>query len=493
MNEEQKKALALARARRRASQSAAQAEQPSGFDLGTALNRAGEAMTFGLVGEEADARVRSFIKGTPYEEELARLRGLERAFEERNPGAAVAADVGGAVMGALLPGGAIGSLGRGSGLLARGAASGAVGGAGAGIYGFMEGEGNFDQRLDNALSSAGMGAALGAAVPIAGAGIQRTLDNRAVRRAMRNAPSAAGQRTASGGAYSAFEDAGAEITPEAFGRLQQGVLATLGEGADSLPGGASLTPKSAALANTVRQMGAQIDDAATAGKAPMVPLTAIEQLRRRAGSVADDVNPIGRSTADGRLGIAAIDNIDTFVDSLKASDVAIGDGEAAISALKKARGLWSKSIKTQMIEDVLDKQDDYLGGQASAIRNGIGSLLRNKAKRSKFTKAEQDALRKIVGGNGLTRALRLMGNGIGRQGQMAGGGILGGPAGLLAGAISGEVTANMANRNAVRSLEQARNAIASGALRGYPQTSQTARMISEGILRRLAAAQSAQP
>lgn len=459
------------------------------IDLGTALNKAGEAMTFGLIGDEADARVRSWLKGTSYEDELASLREKEEALERNTPRLALGAEIGGATLGALLPGGGISTLARGSGLGTRVLASGATGATGAGVYSFLEGEGDFESRLNDARQGAQSGAVIGAAIPVAGAGVQRFLDSRAVNRSIKQAASAAQQRAASGASYNAFEGAGAEITPDAFRRLSGGLMDALGEGADALPGAGNLTPRANALADTVRQMGQQLDDAAANGQNPMLPLTAIEQLRRHAGKVADDVNAVGRSTADGRLGVVAIDNIDEFVNGLRAADVGIGDGDAAVSALKKARRLWSQSIKTQMLENISENQDNYLGGQASAIRNGLGSLLRNPQKRKQFTEAEQVALRKIIGGNAASRAIRLMGNGIGRQMQMGAGGAMSGIPGLLAGLATGEVSAEIANRNAVRSLDRTTKAISAGALNQLPQSSQTARMLTEGILRRLAAGQ----
>ena len=148
-----------------------------GESLGTWLNRGGESMTLGLVGDEASAAVTGQLPGRSYEGELARYRGNEA---DMSTAGKLSADIFGAVAPAFLTGGsslagrvgavmptniatrAIGSGGSLAARMARGAAVGA--GAGA-IQGFAEGENGFGDRAANAGVSAAFGGVIGGAVP----------------------------------------------------------------------------------------------------------------------------------------------------------------------------------------------------------------------------------------------------------------------------------------------------------------------------------------
>lgn len=465
--------------------------QNFGEKIGAFLNKAGEAMTFGLVGDEASAAAAGLIPGgMDYDERLAFERQNEAVFERDNPGAALTAEIGGGIMGLLLPGGAVGTLGKGAGIGARVAASGASGAGMGGLYGFMEGEGA--GRLERARTGALWGAGGGAVAPAIGSGAQR-LANNAVqygprRAAIKSAKTAAGLRRSSGAAYDAFDGAGAELSPAALSRLRQNVVSRLdAEGAANLPKTSKLNPGASQLKKVISAMDADVQSAVAQGKNPAVPLKSVEDFRRVAGDVAQGVNPIGRPTKDARLATIAIEEVDNFIDALKASDVPIGDEKAAKAALEKARSLWKRSTKTQLVENALDAQDDYLGGGASAIRNKIGSMLRNPKTRRQFSDAELKELRKIIGGNGLTRAVRLMGNGIGRQLQMAGGAGAGGLPGMLAGMLTGEITAGVANRNAINQAEAVRALVSSGALEKLPTAPGGLAQISETLARRIGA------
>ena len=90
--------------------------QNFGEKVGSALNKAGEAMTFGLIGDEASAAVESAIPGVTYNDRLNHYRGQEEVLERDSPGLALTSEIGGAVAGAMLPLGAAATLGRGAGL-----------------------------------------------------------------------------------------------------------------------------------------------------------------------------------------------------------------------------------------------------------------------------------------------------------------------------------------------------------------------------------------
>lgn len=467
--------------------------QNLGERIGSVLHKGGESMTFGLVGDEASAAVESLAPGVNYADRRDHYRQQEEVLERDNPALAMGAEIGGGLVGAAVPVlGTLGTLGKGARLLPRIAASTAAGAGMGGTYGFMEGEGVEDRASQGRLG-AGIGAIVGALAPAVGAGVQRLADRRvgnaALRGAVESAETAAQQRGASGAAYDVFDGADAQISPEGLTRLRQQLDAVLPQkGLGTLPGVANRTPGGQQILNTVGAMDDQVRAAAAAGQNPAVPLKSIEELRRFAGDVAQDVNPIGRPTADARMGNIAVDEIDSFVDGLRAADVPIGDVKTATDALKKARELWARATKTQLLENVLGAQDDYLGGAASAIRNKVGTLLRNPKTARQFSEAEKVVLRRIIGGNGLSRAIRLAGNGIGRQLQMMTGGALGGIPGAVAGALTGELSAEVANRNAIRAAEIARALVASGNAQTLPVATDQARRIVESLTRRTGAA-----
>ena len=141
-----------------------------GEALGTWLNRGGESMTLGLVGDEASAAVGAPIKralgnsDATYESELARFRQNE---ENMSGAGRLSADLFGAIAPAALGVGVVSAaptLGR---AMARGAGLGA--GAGA-TQGFMEGEGGLSNRAQSGVVGGAIGGAFGGALPAVSAG-----------------------------------------------------------------------------------------------------------------------------------------------------------------------------------------------------------------------------------------------------------------------------------------------------------------------------------
>ena len=68
-------------------------KQNFGEKVGSFLNKAGESLTLGLVGDEASAAIESILPGTNYDDRLEHYRGQERAFEEAHPVAALGAEL----------------------------------------------------------------------------------------------------------------------------------------------------------------------------------------------------------------------------------------------------------------------------------------------------------------------------------------------------------------------------------------------------------------
>lgn len=133
----------------------------AGEAIGSWLNRAGESMTLGVVGDEASALATGMLPGRTYESELDRYRQNE---EDLGTWGRLSADVAGGILPALTGIGAIGSASTLPGRVAVGAGL----GAGAGLtQGFMEGEGGFGNRAVSGGLGGAFGGILGGALPIA--------------------------------------------------------------------------------------------------------------------------------------------------------------------------------------------------------------------------------------------------------------------------------------------------------------------------------------
>lgn len=155
----------------------------------TAIDSALRGLPFlGGYRDELRARSQSWVNGTTYEEELAKERARDKAFQDAHPyldtGIGIASGVGATLaaaplLGAAGTGGAVAAAGRtalgvGSktlpGAIARGATAGALQGAAAGSG---EAEGGFVDRAYGGVMGAGVGAAVGGAAPAVFEGARR--------------------------------------------------------------------------------------------------------------------------------------------------------------------------------------------------------------------------------------------------------------------------------------------------------------------------------
>ena len=474
--------------------------QNLGERIGSAINKTGEAFTFGLVGDEADAAVAAAIPGgMDYDERLAHNRQQEEILEQENPALALGSEVTGGVLGAVLPlgkilkgGQALGRLGQvgqvSGGSIGRRLAASTAAGAGLGAtYGFMEGEDGLDNRIDEATSGAAIGGAVGAAsVPLA-SGVQRVADavrsRRAIQRGTSNAPTSAELRAQGKTLYNQVDDAGVQIDPQAFSRLRGRSLQNLREntGFDELPGPGSLTPRSARVM--------QIMDEASQEMAPeegaALPFRSLDQMRRQAGTAVRS-----RDDSDVQAGMQIIGDMDDFVENLSADDVLAGDVEALQEALPKARDTWARMSRSQAIDDAIEQEGNYLSGGSSAIKNQFARILRSdEAKR--FTPAERAAMQRVVRGTIPEQFLNLAGSGLGMIAQVGGGMALGGPfVGGALGAGAAAVSRKGAEALTRRNAEIARALVANGTLKQLPAPAESIRQITEALGRRTGVASS---
>lgn len=456
--------------------------QNFGEKVGSFLNKAGEAMTFGLVGDEASAAAAALIPGgRGYDEQLAHEREQEALFERENRAAALGAEIGGSLAGIMVPGlGTLGTLGKGASVPARMATSAGLGAAGGGTYGFMEGEG-VDDRIGQGQTGVGLGAIVGALVPAVGAGVQKVANNRAANRAIRQAaegaPSTDELRAMGRAAYNQIDNAGVQIKPQSFQAARDKVRQALLDktGFDPLPGPGGNTPKAARVLQTMDEMA---KDSAEA-----LPFKSLDQVRRRAASPMLSADKVEQGA-----GREIIGQLDDYVRNMGPDDVVAGDVKTLQEVLPKARDLWARMSRSQLIDDAAGLGEEaYMSGSGSGIKYQFKKILKSPQLSKGFSEAERKAMARVVNGTIPEQVLRLAGSGLTQIGGTIAAATGGGP--LAALGVLGATTGarSLSDKVIQRNAEIVRALVANGKLKALPAASDTARRITESLLRRTAA------
>lgn len=471
-----------------------------GERVGAALNKAGEALTSGLVGDEADAAVRTGggLWGD-YDKALDANRQSERVLERDNPGLALGAELGGAVLGSVLPGGALARglpklarapawllprTGIATSLPARVGASVATGSGMGATYGLMEGEGA--DRAGGAKTGAMFGAAGGVAAPIIGGVVQKGANalagSRAIKRIASGAPTSDELLATGRQLYDDIDKAGVQIKPDAFSAARQKIMQHLqSQGLDQLPGPGSLTPKSARVAQIAKEM----DDTLQATPTAALPFSSLDQLRRHAGTAAADVS----NRTDARLGAETISQLDDFVQNLGVKDVTSGDIKALQTLIPKARDVWARMSRSRLVDDAIENSEHYLSGGASGIRNQFKRIVSSPKLSRGFSEAELKVMKRVAKGTLPEQLLYLVSGGLGNMGTIGVGMMtLGGPLGAMAGTGAALGFRKGAEKIANRNAELARALVANGGLKALPTASPANKKITEALTRRIGAA-----
>lgn len=443
----------------------------TGEAIGTWLNRAGESATLGVAGDEASAAMTGMLPGRSYESELDRYRQNE---DDMSTAGRLSADV----SGAFVPGaGLVGAVARGGSGLAR-AGRGAVAGAtAAGINGFAEGEGGPVNRIQDAGASAAVGAGLGAGATALGSLMQGAIRSRAEKAAVNSAakagPTTDALRAEGNELYRQVDQAGVQILPEAFGRMREETLEALrnNTGYDELPGPGSLSPN----ASRVMEIMSQADNTMQATPTAALPFKSLDQMRRQAGAAAGNV----ANKVDKKAGVQIIEQLDDFVQRLGPDDIAGGNVEALQTAIPKAREVWSRMTKSQLIDDAMERSENYLSGSASGVRNQFKAILNNKRLSAQFTDAEKRALRMVTHGSALDQLINTAGHGLAQMGSIGAGFATGGPVGAILGAGAATGQRKLAEAVTMRNAEKARAAIASGRLNQPIEPSQASTALAQ--------------
>lgn len=350
-----------------------------GEKLGNLADLGGEALTFGLVGDEADARLRSAMGQGTYEEILQRNRAQEAQLREENPYMSAAAEILG---GFAVPAGAVS---RAPGLLSRIMKGSLVAGAGGATYGYMEGE-TLEERAAQARQGGIIGGLLGGLVPGAGYGIEKVVNrvrgNRAIRQAAQAAPTSQELAARAG---SLFDEIDAQRVPaDGLAPLADDIaLQGRASGMDAM-----LTPNAQRVSDNIATLA---DDAGDA-----LPMSELNILRRQAAVPAGNL----ANRTESAVGSQMIDAIDGYIDNVAP---ALGEKGA------EARRMWGTLRRSELIDKAFERAGEAASGFENGLQIEFRKILRNDKLRRGFSDAEIRAIRSVVNGGVLHGLLRQVG------------------------------------------------------------------------------------
>lgn len=137
-------------------------------------------------------------------------------------------------------------------------------------------------------------------------------------------------------------------------------------------------------------------------------LSELETLRKVAKDAQGSLKP-----ADKRLAGMIVDELDSYIDNIGGADVVAGD-VTKVSALKEARGYYSRAKKSEIIEDLMQRAEDSAkqfsgAGLENSIRIEFKNLAKNPKRMRMFTKDEQAAIRRVAQGGPMENAMRYIG------------------------------------------------------------------------------------
>jgi hypothetical protein len=103
-----------------------------------------------------------------------------------------------------------------------------------------------------------------------------------------------------------------------------------------------------------------------------------------------------------RVGSVIVDEIDSFLDDIKAIDIEKGAQVSAGEVGKKyrsARKLWGRAKRSEMINDAIEMGASRKAGVEKGIRNELNNLLNRKKSRKFLSKEDVAAIRKVTDGD----------------------------------------------------------------------------------------------
>jgi len=250
-----------------------------------------------------------------------------------------------------------------------------------GLYGALYGAGEASpgERLKGAFTGGLVGAGTGA---LAGK-IGQSIMNRGSSAQLQPAEAIKIQKNA---LYDASEKARVMIRPAPIKRAVQNLRLKM----------ASQVKNERLYAET-RDILQYLDDAASRG--PMT-LREVDELRQVVGDTIASANLREKRT----LGMVK-SAIDDFLDNLSPKD-ATGATKEGVELLKQAREMNVVMSKQRIVEEIVENAKNQATGFENGLRVHFRALAKNPKKFGKFSKAEQDAIRKVIRGGPVENVLR---------------------------------------------------------------------------------------
>lgn len=208
------------------------------------------------------------------------------------------------------------------------------------------------------------------------------------------APTTEALRSQAGAAYKAADQAGVIISKTKMQAIADDIKATVAdEGID-----ATLHPDSMAALNRI-----------TSAAGEHTSLKGAEILRRVIQDAGKSIKP-----ADQRIAAIMRDKLDEHIGALGEADILAGDAQAGTAALAEARGLWSRTRKAEVVDELLHRAElsapnFSASGMENAIRTEFRSLAKNEKRMRQFNQAERAAIEKVAKGGPTENVLRMLG------------------------------------------------------------------------------------
>lgn len=411
-----------------------------GEKLGSFLNKAGESMTLGLVGDEASASAESVLMGADYEKRRDHYRQQERQLQKENPYIALGAELAPAAIPGL---GTFGAAMKGGNLLRGAALGGAVAGAQGATYGFMEGEGGLNNRLEEAKQAGQLSAGLGAVAAPVARGVGRFADwraqNRATKQMVRTAPSVDDLTSQAGQLYAKGEARGQILSPKAAQRLADDALGELRAKGVMRSNGQIITRDP-----ETRQIIEELSDLAQNGLRG-VEVKPVRALFQKAASDSDP--------ARARIGAILLTKLD---DAVKREAPEFAEGDT----------LYSRAMKARDVDRMLDMADT--SDTANALRREFQKADRRQisGRAGSMTPDEIEAMQRVARGTRGEKFARTLGRSAPRS---VSGALFTGSTPFVAGSLAGSPAIGAAVGASALGMGMAGRAMSNRAQRRYAE------------------------
>lgn len=467
LTQEQKRALAVAKARKAATQAQAGSRDPVAYGGDDAF-RSGlvQGATFGF-GDELLAGMMTPIEmgidafqGKPFDigrsfgQALDRNRGTDRQMQEASPALATAGNLTGAVgtgMG-LAKGGVTLMAGAKPTIASMGLRGAAEGAAYGGLHGLGTGEG-LEDKVHDALWGAAIGGGFGGALGAAGGAVA----GGSARKAAGTAEQLKGQ---AGSLYESARQSGAV--------LPQKQSAAMADSMRQIASSEGIITPLGRINDSYQKVSALIRSFDDYGQGPLT-VDQMQSVRRLIG------NALKSTDADERrIAMAMMDEFHRFLDPIAPQ-------------IAQANGLYHRAMNAErlgtLVEVAEQKAKQYGRSLDATLREQFGALQRQiiKGEVKGFSPGEIAAINKVAEGGPIENVLRLIGKAA-PSGLLSGATSFGGP--LAVGTLAGNPVAGaavgaglagtgMAARAGASAMtnNSARNAVTSALLAGQPAPS----------------------